>query len=167
MSNKTDNDRHKLMNILGMFAVGLAEFLSNTEDAITILSNLNISQLLWGGYLVHLFICILWWNILKCNDNQNTLGNWYGNKPYIFRIWLYGLIQFIDVFCWWYGIKLIPFGDAYCIITTSHLITVFVAHIWLKERLFKLFIPTLIIAIIATQLRPNIIKDTLIQCLTA
>ena len=114
LKSKNNGSKYKyaLLNALGMLAVGLAEFFSNTEDAFTILSNLGISQLLFGGYLIQFIICIILWNILKYYDTANELGHWYGNSPYnIYKSCLYGLLKFIDVFCFWYSIRLIPFAD--------------------------------------------------------
>ena len=139
----------KWSNVLGMICVGFAEFLSSTEDAITKLSKLPVSQLMAARYVFQLIIGIIWWIGLKYKDNGNKLGHWYGNQPYIRTIWLYGMIQFIDVFCFWYGIRLIPMGLSISIITSSHFIIVFIAYLYLKEPLFKTFIPTVLMVIVA------------------
>ena len=150
-------------NVLGMIAVGFGEFLCVVDDAISKFSGLSGSQLIVVDYLFQFVVCIIWWNILKCKNKEekDKIGKWYGNKPYIKIIWLYGMIQFIDLFCFWYGIRFVPIGVSRTITSSVHLIIPLIGYFYLKEPLMKstgiTFLLIIISLILVTQ--PSLLFD--------
>eukprot|EP01083_Nonionella_stella_P180171 641780_1 len=128
-----------LMNILGMSCGAFGEMLNATEDSIAKLSGLSGSQLIFGRYMFQLMVGIIWWFILKYFYSKHELGNWYGNTPHISKIWIYGTLQFINILCFWYGIRFVPIGISYCIMATGDALTFYIAYIYFKEPLFKTF----------------------------
>eukprot|EP01083_Nonionella_stella_P062141 161652_1 len=145
--------RKQLMNILGMLCGAFGELLNATVDSITKLSKLNGSQLLFGRYLFQIIVSVIWWNVLKRNRYQNQsepeLGNWYGNKPYITIIWLYGTLKFIDNLLFWYGIRFVPIGISYCIMAAGDVLTFYIGYVYFKEPLFKTFPISVLLRVIS------------------
>eukprot|EP01084_Bolivina_argentea_P078470 142398_1 len=122
--------------ILGSLCVAFGSFLFATNDAIFKLSGYKESELLTGRFMVQWILAILWW---ICKKPPNVT-NWYGDDPYIINTWVRGTLYIIHIFTLWYAMALLPIGDANCILYQSPLLIVFLASIWLKEKLPKLYI---------------------------
>ena len=131
MTTTTDTLKN---TILGSICIFIGQFLYTTNDAIVKISNLKTTQLLIGRIVIQLSVSVLWWMIKK---SSYDVKNWYGDKPYILNVWLYGLSASITMIFLFYGVTRIPIGDAYCILDQYPLFTAFIAWIFLKEKLPK------------------------------
>eukprot|EP01084_Bolivina_argentea_P028623 53167_1 len=136
-------------NLLAICCAITASFLCATEDALSKLSGLQVPQIIIFKCLFELLVGMIYWYILQKRDTKNELGNWYGNKPYILLIWIYGFFRYLDILCFWSGIRSVPIGISYCILSSSDAIIVFVGFMCFKEPLFRTFIPTVIFRVVA------------------
>eukprot|EP01084_Bolivina_argentea_P246730 412864_1 len=143
INNSQRSKRNRLMTILGMVCVGLAECLAAASDTITKVSleKSNISQILITTNIIIVIPCLIWWKLFK----HKQTGPWYGKKQYFAIIWLYGFCIFMDNVSVWYGQHFVPIGNSYVIITFADLIIVFISYVCLQEKLLKTFVPALIL----------------------
>eukprot|EP01084_Bolivina_argentea_P246822 412996_1 len=121
-ANLALSKRTRLMTMLSICCVALSEVFVATEDAITKLSlHLNGSQMLITTSLFTAVISIIGWLFLFVNkknaDKMNEDGAWYGSKQYLLPLWLYSFCMFLEVISMWYGIRMVPLGSFYLIIT--------------------------------------------------
>ena len=70
--------------MFGVFCLFFGCLSYSTNEAIVKLSNLTLSQLLFGRWTIQFSINILLWNIRK----PDSVTNWYGDSPYIQHIWI-------------------------------------------------------------------------------
>eukprot|EP01084_Bolivina_argentea_P165165 286993_1 len=137
-NNKTRN------NLIGGVCILIAAVLFETNEAIIKLSNLTVTQLLFGRFVIQFIIAILWWIVNKPENHQN----WYGDQPYICNIWIRATLYATTIFLSWYSMKLLPVGDETAIFLTTSVMIAVIAKVFLKEKLQKLF-PIILILCVA------------------
>ena len=84
-----------------------------------------------------------WW-FIKTPEGHS---HWYGESPNKLNINVRGGLYFLLVFGWYRGLELVPIGDAEAIIFIAPLLIVFIARVFLKEPLSKVFPVTLFLTI--------------------
>ena len=152
-SNKSSNK----LTLIGICLLTISSISFTIMCAIGQKEPIHIIQLMIGQYIIQLLLSTILWNC-KC-INYNKIGlkslsinnnlNWYGNKPYIYNVWLRGFFLFLVEFTLWFALKKDPIGDVTCIHYINPIIIVFGARIFFNEKLPKVFIFTCIIPIIA------------------
>ena len=90
-----------------------------------------------------MLIAFTWW-FIKTPQNSH---HWYGDSPNRLNIWIRGGLYFLLIFGWYRGLELVPIGDAEAIIFIAPLLIVFIARLFLKESLSKVFPATLCLTI--------------------
>ena len=137
--------------IIGSVAVMMGMLLAGlNEVVIKMYLEVSLIQKLTARFAIQLLIAVLWWNIKKPTKsrlfavlNQNNIPkihNWYGDEPYILNIWTRGILYGMSEICLYISLMLLPIGDAESIVYHSPLIAVYMASIWLKEKLPSIYI---------------------------
>ena len=136
--------------ILGNVLVTIAMLLFTAIQVVTAYSRISVVQLLFCRHGLQLLFACLWWNIKKpttpfaIDFEDNSLSarvyNLWGDAPFRGKIWLRGAAMAVTYPMVWYGVLTVPLGDYNCIYNIYPILTVYIAHFWLKEALPEWFI---------------------------
>ena len=158
----TDNANFKQNLKIGACLVFVAQLLFSLNNIIIKISSLPISQLLFCRFLTQFILASICW-IYKKPININKI---YGDTKQIsFCIIARGIFECCGKIAAWFGISRLPIGDATCIHSQVPTITVLFAVLFLKERMTKLTIVILVLAIIGITIlsQPSFLVNVLDQ----
>eukprot|EP01083_Nonionella_stella_P074610 202446_1 len=145
-----NNSRSAKWIIIGSICVTISSFLAGINEVIIKASGFSVAQACLGRFGTQFILAVLWWNCAKPSTpyifrnhdghTNHRTTHWYGDSPYITNNWLRGMAYAITILFFYIALILLPIGDVQCLMYQAPLWSVYVAAIFMKETLPKLYI---------------------------
>eukprot|EP01083_Nonionella_stella_P019690 54682_1 len=131
-------------NLIGMCLITAATWLLMTAYALLKYTTDDINVSLFEcititNFMQHCIAWLLWYLPSEFTKKQDYVQLWYGEAEYRYNIWFRGFFYWADLYLYWYGITLMPLGDAEAIYYLCPIFVVLGARIFLKEQFSKMF----------------------------
>ena len=149
-----DNKSNIKWTIIGSLCVTVYASLTTLNQVAFKVSGLSIVQVALSRYCIQFTLACLWWNLKKpetpylfnsfhqtdSNGDHVIIQNWFGDKPFIFNIWMRGILYAVCQIMMLISLFLLPIGDMLCIKFQRPLLIAYFGAVFLKEKLPDLYI---------------------------